>query len=116
MSSDLMPSRSPQSVHGQALPLARRYLKLRVFVASPQDVFAERQILHRRVEVLNRMGNAADELGVVLEVLDWHTQVSPFMGPPQKVINEQIPVETWDIFIGILWMRFGIPTGAADVK
>jgi len=89
-------------------------LKLRVFVASPQDVATERQGLHRKIEVLNRMGNAADDLGVVLEVLDWHTHVAPIMGRPEAVIIDQIPVETWDIFIGILWMRFGMPTGATD--
>lgn len=86
--------------------------KLRIFVASPSDVMAERERLHAVVADLNRPGNLADELGVTLDVLDWRN-VSPDMGRPEQVILDQLPVEQWDIFTGILWLRFGAPTGKA---
>jgi hypothetical protein len=56
----------------------------------------------------------ASRLGFQLELRDWSEFVRPSMGRPQKVVFDQIPVETWDIFIGLLWMRFGTPTGAID--
>jgi hypothetical protein len=89
----------------------RLYSKLRVFVASPGDVSEERDNVVRIAEKLNQSGGAADQAGVTLEVIRWETHVAPLMGNPQEVILEQLPVDTWDIFIGVLWMRFGTPTG-----
>jgi class 3 adenylate cyclase len=34
------------------------------------------------------------------------------MGRPQGVVLDQVKAESWDIFVGILWLRFGSPTGA----
>jgi len=53
-----------------------------------------------------------DSLGIVLEVVDWKTHVVPDMGRPQEVINQQ--VGDYDIFVGILWKRFGTPTGKGE--
>ncbi|MDZ7363887.1 MAG: SUMF1/EgtB/PvdO family nonheme iron enzyme [candidate division KSB1 bacterium] len=92
----------------------KNYKKLRLFVASPGDVVAERRRLRDVVDELNRTGSLGDELGVTLEVLDWQTHVAPFMGRPEDVILEQLPVDAWDIFVGILWLRFGTPTGGTD--
>ncbi|HEV7487079.1 MAG TPA: hypothetical protein VGQ65_15475, partial [Thermoanaerobaculia bacterium] len=36
------------------------------------------------------------------------------MARPEQVILDQLPVESWDIFIGLLWLRFGSPTGGTD--
>ncbi len=92
----------------------KNYKKLRIFVAAPSDVMAERDNAHAIAEELNRADNVADQLGLTLEVLDWRTHVAPFMGQPEGVILQQLPVEVWDIFIGILWLRFGKPTGEVD--
>ena len=56
--------------------------KLRVFVASPSDMAAERAsvetlLLHSRP--------LADSQGIVLEVIDW-SSVVPDMGRPEQVI------------------------------
>jgi hypothetical protein len=93
---------------------AKTYKKLRIFVASPKDVAAECARLHTVVEELNCTGNLADWLGLTLELLDWRTHIAPLMGRPEEVVLRQLPVETWDIFVGILWLRFGTPSGAAD--
>lgn len=90
------------------------YKKIRIFVASPADVAVERQKLHSLVLDLNQTGSIVDQLGFVLEVLDWSTHVAPAMGRPEGIILEQLPVKEWDLFIGILWMRFGSPTGGID--
>jgi hypothetical protein len=81
--------------------------KLRVFVASPSDMAAERA----RVEVIaSSLKPLADSLNIVLEVVDW-SSVVPDMGRPEQVILDQIKPSSWDVFIGILWHRFGTPTG-----
>ena len=83
--------------------------RLRIFVAAPSDVDAERERLSVVVRELD------DTLGDVLEqplkIVGWR-DVPPSMGRPQQVILDQLGQKSWDIFIGILWTRFGSPTGA----
>ncbi|MDZ7308622.1 MAG: SUMF1/EgtB/PvdO family nonheme iron enzyme [candidate division KSB1 bacterium] len=89
------------------------YKKLRIFLASPGDVTKERDVVRAVADELNREGNVADQLGVTLKVLDWR-EVTPGMGRSQQVILDELKVKSWDIFIGILWLRFGSPTGGSD--
>jgi len=92
------------------MAMAENYKKLRVFVASPSDVAGERA----KVETVNSvLKPLADHVGVTLEVVDWR-QVVPDTGRPQQVIFNQLQPTTWDIFIGILWHRFGTPSGATN--
>jgi len=84
--------------------------KLRIFAASPSDVVLERAKLETVVESLKPM---ADYLGLTLEVIDWR-DVVPDAGRPQQIIFDQLKPTSWDIFIGILWHRFGTPPGATD--
>jgi hypothetical protein len=82
-----------------------------IFVTSPGDVMNERARLHSVVEQLNQ--GLANYLGVVLELKEW-SQVAPNMGRGQQVIFDQLPVETWDVMIGILWLRYGMASGGAN--
>ena len=84
--------------------------KLRIFAASPSDVASERAKLETVVDSLKPM---ADYLGLTLEVVDWRAVV-PDAGRPQQIIFDQLKPTSWDIFIGILWHRFGTPPGAKD--
>lgn len=86
---------------------------IRLFVAAPQDVTEERDRVERVARILNEPSGYADQQGCTLQVLDWHGVV-PSMGLPEEVILDQLPVTAWDIFIGILWTRFGTPTGRSD--
>ena len=81
---------------------------IRVFVASPGDVEEERQRLAKVVDDLNE--RLSEHLGVQLELKEWR-QVAPGMGRPEDFILDQLPVETWDVFVGLLWLRFGMPPG-----
>jgi len=85
---------------------------LHVFVATPRDVAAERDRLALIVRDLN---NAFAAHGLTLELLDWR-DVVPDLGRPEDVILDQLPVEKWDVFIGVLWARFGTPPGREDPK
>jgi hypothetical protein len=84
--------------------------KLRIFAASPSDVASERARLAMVVEDLKAL---AEYVGVTLELVDWR-QVVPDLGRPEQVILDQLKPDTWDLFIGILWHRFGTPPGGKD--
>lgn len=82
------------------------------FVASPSDVEDERNKLEEVVRELNlTWGNT---LGARLDLVRWETHAFPGVGQDaQDVINRQIG-EEYDIFIGIMWGRFGSPTERAE--
>src|SRR6266487_3182966 len=84
--------------------------KLRIFVASPSDMAKECAKLK---EVVESLKPTADYLGLVLEVVDWRAIV-PEAGRAQQIIFDQLKPTSWDIFVGILWHRFGTPSGAKD--
>lgn len=86
---------------------------IKIFVASPSDVRNERDRLPEVINELNRtLSVLQNGFNTYLELVKWETHAYPQMGRPQQVINEQIG--RYDIFIGILWKRFGIPTGIAE--
>lgn len=84
--------------------------KLRIFAASPFDMATARA----KVEtVAASFTPLADYFEFVLEVIDWRAVV-PDMGRPEQVILDQLKPTAWDVFIGILWHRFGTPPGGQD--
>lgn len=87
--------------------------KVRIFVASPGDVQAEREQLAKVVNELNLTISAiAPEKEMVLELVRWETHVYPGLGKDaQEVVNQQIG--EYDIFVGIIWKRLGTPTTVA---
>jgi hypothetical protein len=91
--------------------MSRQETVLSVFVASPSDVDEERNRLEDIIRDLNIAWSR--ELGLRLELIRWETHAYPgFASDAQAVINAQIPND-YDIFIGIMWYRFGTPTGRA---
>lgn len=84
--------------------------KIRLFVASPGDVHRERDSIAGVVEELNN--TIGRNLGFVIDLVKWETHCHPAMGRPQEVINVQIGA--YDIFLGMMWRRFGTPTGKAE--
>ena len=81
--------------------------QVRVFVASPGDVAAERDAVDRAAEdVRHSLDEAVD-----VRVLRWERDTYPAMGRPQRLVTEQ--VGAYDVFVGIMWKRFGTPTGEA---
>jgi hypothetical protein len=91
--------------------VARQEHVLSVFVASPGDVEAERGKLEDVIRELNHTWSR--ELGIRLDLVRWETHAYPSFGiNAQDVINEQIP-DDYDLFVGIMWCRYGTPTGRA---
>ena len=82
-----------------------------VLVACPSDVQEEAVLVRTAVDEVN-LGMASLQ-AARLEVLDWQTHASPGIGSdPQDVINRQLP-EDYDIFLGVMWARFGTATPRA---
>jgi hypothetical protein len=88
--------------------MARTVSELRVFVASPDDVKEERGLLEETISDLNiTWGNT---LGLRLDLVKWETHCWPSISTDiQANVNEQIK-DDYDIFIGIMWKKFGTPT------
>src|ERR1700730_15729105 len=84
--------------------------KLRVFIGSPGDVKQERDLISLIVEELRR--SVARFLCVELETVRWETHAWPGIGEDaQDVINREIG--EYDVFVGIMWKRFGTRTRRA---
>ncbi|MEM1041114.1 MAG: hypothetical protein AAGI91_00650 [Bacteroidota bacterium] len=81
---------------------------VRIFAASPGDVTAERDALD---EVAADLSHSLD--GVHVEVLRWERDTYPAMGRAQGLVFDQMG-EDFDILVGIMWKRFGSPTGEAE--
>jgi len=88
-------------------PLTRRIV--RVLLASPGDLEDERRAARELVNEVNQ--NWAPRLGVQIELVVWE-DLPPQAGRPQEVVNRYS--DDYDHFIGVLWKRWGQPTGAAD--
>jgi len=87
---------------------------LKVFVASPSDVRKEREALVKVISELNQtLTILAPEKGIALELIRWETHSAPGLGDDaQDVVNHQLP--EYDVFVGIMWQRFGTPTKRAE--
>jgi HAD superfamily hydrolase (TIGR01509 family) len=81
-----------------------------LFISSPGDVQPERAAVDAVVDELNR-GIARDR-GLVLRTYRWERDSVPAGLPSQDAIDQQLP--RYQIYIGILWKRFGTPTGTVN--
>lgn len=83
-----------------------------VFLASPNDMGAERQLVRDFFEKYNRA--AARHHGLRFTVVDWEHYASAGIGRPQELITKQVldpHRESLVLFVGIMGMTFGSPTG-----
>ena len=79
---------------------------LTIFLASPSDLNDERHIARQTVDDLNKC--IGRTLGWQLELLGWEDTL-PGSARPQELINRDLAL--CDLFIGLLWKRWGQPTG-----
>lgn len=87
--------------------------QFKVFVASPGDVSVERDAVPKVIAEINLILSAlAPEKKILVDLIRWETHTHPGLGADaQDVVNRQLP--DYDIFIGIMWKRFGTPTSRA---
>src|SRR5688500_14105574 len=84
---------------------------LRVFAASPSELSEERALLDQVISELNNVWSS--KLGLWLQLIRWETHAYPGVGADaQEVVNEEIG-DDYEIFVGLMWTRFGTATGRA---
>ena len=91
--------------------IPRTMRRIRIFFASPGDVAEERDAASLVIEEIRRI--VGSYLHIDVEAVRWETHAFPDVGQDaQDVINREIG--EFDIFVGIMWKRFGTPTKRAD--
>ncbi len=81
-------------------------------IASPGDVFEEREIVREVVHSWNYINSLKSK--VVLIPAGWETHSSPELGSrAQELINKRI-LKDCDLLIGVFWTRLGTPTGKSE--
>ena len=85
---------------------------IKVFLASSSDVIAERFAIRAIIEEENR--NHFNHAGYNLEVVGRETHASPGKGQPHPQGRINPLIDDCALFIGILWARFGSPTGRSE--
>lgn len=93
--------------------MAKTITKYTIFVSSPSDLAEERASIDEVIIELNLTYGKSNNC--VFELLKWETHSGPGISSTytQNIINEDID-DDYDIFLGLLWKRFGTPTGTAS--
>lgn len=86
---------------------------IKVFVACPGDVSSERDTVGQIFETLNK--TLGEREHVRFESVNWKSNSFPSFGDdPQALLNLQIAeMSKYDLFVGIMWNKFGTPTPRA---
>lgn len=81
---------------------------IQVFISCPSDVDKEKDLA---VEVCDSLSKNLTRRGIVVRPIHWKEDIVPQVTGhgPQKVIDDQLDEYDYDIYIGILWTRFGDP-------
>lgn len=84
----------------------------KIFLASPGDTLKERQVVEELVKELNESIGSRHNFN--LQLLKWENSVYPSFGEDgQDVINHQVG-DDYDIFIGLMWKKFGSKTNRSE--
>lgn len=90
--------------------MPRNVTHLTIFMSSPKDVLAERDVLRKTVAQWNKVHSK--KYCIIFDVTGSEDATPGIDNEAQTVINKQLMAE-FDIFVGIYWHRIGTPTGGA---
>jgi hypothetical protein len=93
-----------------SLPVPRYYEVLRVFIACPGDLSAERSRFPRILDTVNTL--RAHTMGFHFEAVGWE-RVVPSTGRPQGLINSEL--RSADLVLVVFWNHVGSLSGAGDL-
>jgi hypothetical protein len=91
--------------------LAELSLKLKIFIASPNDVVPEREVAKEEVAALAQ--ECARQRLLLMSYL-WERDGRPSADKPQTYLNEEL--RSAELTIVILWSRLGLGTGEEFVR
>lgn len=83
--------------------------QVKVVISCPSDVAKEKNIILDICHTLS--DNIYSKKNLNIKTIDWEKDVPHIITgeEPQKIIDRQLDKEDYDIYIGILWKRFGDP-------
>lgn len=84
---------------------------IEIFLSSPSDVSRERALVRKTIDEWNQ--RRARSAGCIFLVLGWETVTAEIEDYAQGSINEQVG-DDYDVMLGLMWARFGAPTGKED--
>lgn len=84
-------------------------MPIRVFVSCPKEVSIERDIIKEVCKSVTRSSTIKDR-GIIFEVSDF----KDIIDSEDLVENDNIRFSGHDLYIGVLWMAFDIPSGSSD--
>ncbi len=85
---------------------------IEIFLSSPADVNPEREFVVQYANEWNRLRSRST--GCFLSVLTWENLVAPALsGRAQDAVIDQVGND-YDVYLGMMWTKFGTPTGIAD--
>ncbi|MBK9107565.1 MAG: hypothetical protein IPM92_04070 [Saprospiraceae bacterium] len=83
------------------------------FIGSPGDTIDERIACKEIIRHINK--TIGEKFNFRVETLMWEDDSRPsFADDGQAVINRQLLLKEYHVFIGIMWSRFGSPTDRAE--
>jgi predicted NACHT family NTPase len=87
--------------------MPKEILQINVFVSCPSDVEDEKQIVRGVCNQITEVLSLSRSIQV--RVIEWKKDVIPLITGEgaQSVIDKQIAKYDYDIYVGILWKRFG---------
>ena len=87
--------------------------RYKVFLASPSDLSDDRTALDEVITELNQSFGQQNDLHI--ELLKWESHSAPGVSTinVQKIINKDLGSD-YDLFIGLIWKKFGTPTDVAE--
>ncbi|GEM_PF-992349 len=93
--------------------MAKSITKYSVFLGSPSDLEEERFEIENVIKELNLTYGNRNNL--IIELIKWETHSAPGISDTytQELINRDIGND-YDIFIGLLWQKFGTKTNVAN--
>ena len=81
--------------------------RIKVFISCPSDVEEEKQIVRKTCASISK--GLRRTMNVELKPIDWRADVIPLITgiSTQAVIDRQLEDSNYDIYLGIMWKRFG---------
>ncbi len=86
--------------------MSKKIKRIIVFISCPDDVKKEKEIVTKVCEKISLIYKG---LNVEIKAVEWRKDFIPLITGerPQTQINKEIESSSYDIYIGILWSRFG---------
>lgn len=92
--------------------MAKTITKYSIFLASPGDLDYERNEIDKFIKEINLSFGSSNDIHIELKKWETHTAPGITHEYTQDIVNNDIG-DDYDIFVGILWKKFGMPTPVA---